>query len=123
MGVKNAGILGPNRFGDPLLHLQDLRPGGNEGRLEPDDLFGHFRIIDLCFRRLFVVGMMEKHHPPGNPWSNADSLKSYFLTAHSGSIPHRTVFRSAVRVPEWPSRRPLLPPKASALFPVRQPAS
>src|ERR1700722_964308 len=123
MRIKDARVLGPNRFGDALLHLQDLRPGGNQSGLEPDDLFGNLRIIDLFFRWLFVVRVMNKHNAPGDPRSNADTLKSYFRTAHSGTIPHRTVSRSAVRVPEWPSRRQLLRPKASVSFPGRQPAS
>jgi hypothetical protein len=46
----------------------------------------------------FKDGDEEKQHP-GNTRSNPDSLKSNFLTAHSGTIPHRTVSRLAVRVP------------------------
>ena len=36
--VEDAGILCPDRFGDPLLHLKDLRPGRDQGRFEPGNL-------------------------------------------------------------------------------------
>ena len=46
-----------------------------------------------------------------------------YVTAHSGTIPHRTVSRLGVRVPEWLCRRRLLPPKELVLFLAQRQAS
>src|SRR5271166_4807172 len=112
--VEYAGILCSDRFGDPLLHLKDLRPGRDQGCFEAGNLPCNLRIIDRSFRWLFVVGVVEKHYPSSTPRSNADPVKSHFLTAHSGLIPHLSVSQSAVQVPEGLFRHRLLPPKESA---------
>src|SRR4029077_1483318 len=117
MRVENAGIFCADSFGDALLHFQDLRASRNERTLEANDLVGDVRFINSPFRRFFVVGVMDKNDPACNPWTYTQPLKSCFLTAHSGLIPHRTVFRLAVRVPEWPFRHQCPQPIKAVLSP------
>src|SRR5215510_13977977 len=123
MRVENAGIFCADRLGDTLLHFEDLRASGNESALETNDFVGNIRFINSPFRRFFVVGVVDKNDTAGNPWTYTKPLKSYFLTAHSGLIPHRTVFRSAVRVPESPFRHQHPQPIKAVLFPDRRQAS
>src|SRR6516164_5540262 len=100
MRIENAGIFCANRLGDALLHFEDLRARANKRTFEANDLAGDVGFFDSPFRRFFVVWVMNENDPASNPRTYAQPLKSYFLTAHSGLIPHRSVFRSALRVPE-----------------------
>src|SRR6516165_6547210 len=99
MSVENTGILCADRFSNTLLHLENLCASGDERAFESDDLVRNIGCVNSPLWRFFVVGMVNKNNPAGYPWAYAESLKSYFLTAHSGLIPRRTVFRSVVRVP------------------------
>src|SRR6266436_3504700 len=110
MSVEDTGILCPNSLGNALLHFENLRPSRDERALEANDLVRHAGFINAPFRRFLVVGMMNENDPPRNPRANAKSVKSYFLTAHSGLIPRRTFFRSVLRVPEEPSQHQLPQP-------------
>src|SRR5215469_2252270 len=88
MGIEDTCVLGPDRFGDLLLHLQDLRPGSDKSSLEPGNLSGNVAAIYLLLRWFFVLRMVDEDSAATNSGGNADTSKPYFLITHSRSEPN-----------------------------------
>ena len=113
-GVKELGL---ERFARAFAEagfvvlLHDHRNFGASDGAERGDVDPWQQIADWR-RAIWLLESRPDRRPPENP-----------LTAHSGTIPHRTVSRLAVRVPEWLWRRRLLPPKELVLFLARRQAS
>ena len=84
--VENAGVLGADGFGDALLHLENLRAGGDERRLEARDLRRDLAFLDAALRRRLVVRAIDEDRAAGDARRDADAVKALFLARAGASL-------------------------------------
>ena len=78
VGVEDAGVLGADRFGDPLLHFEDLLAGEQQGGLEAGQFAGQFGFFDLPGGEFLVLGPDDAHGAACDAGRNAHTLEPTF---------------------------------------------
>src|SRR5207302_2570683 len=91
VGIKNGGILGPDRFRDFLLHLENLDARLHKRGLESRDLISDLRRFDVITGDVIEVVAHDMNDTPRKSRRDAYSAKSDFLViaAHPRAILER----------------------------------
>src|ERR1700693_268471 len=88
MRVEDGRVLGPDRFSDFLLHLQDLHPGLNQRRLEAGNLVSDLRRLDVMTPDVIEIVAYDMNDAVADPGRDANAAKPDFLVtaAHPRAI-------------------------------------
>ncbi len=134
--VENAGVLRADGVGDPGLHLQDLRAGLQQRRLEPGNLCRKVLLGDGKFRRGLFLRAMDEETAPGETRRDAQTLETDFVVRRSSLAAHlkeRFIGRTitlrqnsparVVRGRQWLGRRQVPLPSRATSSPARRRAS
>ena len=89
VGVENPGVLRPDRFGDPLLHFENLGARLDERRLEPADFVRDLGRLDAMARDLVAIIAHHMDRSPGDAGGNPNALKSRLLFRVIAAHPER----------------------------------
>src|SRR6266487_3115530 len=79
MGIENGGIFCSDRFGNALLHLQNLHARLNKGRFEARDFIAHLGRRNAVTHHLIKLIAYDMDLAAGDSRRNASSSKSNFL--------------------------------------------
>src|SRR4029077_4241088 len=79
MRIENGGVFCSDRFGNALLHLQNLHTRLNKGRFEARDFIAHLGRRNAVPHHLIKLIAHDMDLPAGDPGRDASSFKANFF--------------------------------------------